>query len=333
MASTQTGLWALMAGSFILAATHSINPDHWFPFIMVGRAKKWKTTWVLGLACLAGIGHVGTSVIIGLVGVFAKKGLAKDIAVLLENATPLLLILFGFSYAAYAFYKLRMGAHGHAHGIPLLNRWMGLDPHLYEQDRYEHPHNPMHDHVHDHDHHHPHDSDHGHTHTGGFTIGKINLQLHNMDLHIGILHDDHIHDYDTSIEENHNHRHVHEGTVHHHEHVHRMGAGAGNHAHVANQSSNLQSKNAGWGLVAILGLTPCIALLPLTFAAVKYGTTAIILVNITFALATIGTILVFTWLGYLGLSWIKLEFFDRYGDVIAGIIIGLIGVATKLFGL
>jgi hypothetical protein len=95
----------------------------------------------------------------------------------------------------------------------------------------------------------------------------------------------------------------------------------------------LKNERAGLGLVAILGLTPCIALLPMTFAAVKYGTMAIILVNVSFALTTIGTILILTWLGYLGLAWIKLGFFDEYGDIIAGVIIGLIGVATKVFEL
>ena len=87
----------------------------------------------------------------------------------------------------------------------------------------------------------------------------------------------------------------------------------------------------GWSQYS--GLTPCIALLPLTFAAVKYGTAAVILVNIAFTVGTLGTIIIFTWLGYLGLSWIKLEFFEQYGDVIAGAIIGLLGLATKVFAL
>ena len=59
---TQAGLWTLLVATFTLAATHTVSPDHWFPFVMVGRANKWKTSWVLLLALLAGIGHVGTSV-------------------------------------------------------------------------------------------------------------------------------------------------------------------------------------------------------------------------------------------------------------------------------
>jgi ABC-type nickel/cobalt efflux system permease component RcnA len=259
------GLWALMAAAFLLATTHSINPDHWFPFVMVGRAKKWKTSWVLGLACVAGIGHVGTSVVIGLMGVYAKKGTASDIAIFLENATPLLLILFGFGYAVYATYKLRVGQHGHSHGIAFINRWLGIDPHNYiykgHKRRYDH--------------------DHGHTHGTG-------------------------------------------GTAENHDH------GAEEHLR---STSRLRSKNAGWGLVAILGLTPCIALLPLTFASVKYGTMAIIFVNIVFALSTIATILLMTWLGFLGLAFVRFDFFDEYGEIIAGVIIGLMGMMIKLLGL
>ena len=97
---SQAGLWTLIVATFTLATTHTVSPDHWFPFVMVGRANKWRTSWILGLALLAGIGHVGTSVFIGLVGVFAESGVSKDIATFLENATPMLLIVFGFGYAA-----------------------------------------------------------------------------------------------------------------------------------------------------------------------------------------------------------------------------------------
>jgi len=348
---SSVGAWTLLTATFILAATHTVSPDHWFPFIMVGRANKWKVSWVLGLAILAGIGHVGTSVFIGLMGVFAEKGVSKDIATFLENATPMLLIVFGFGYAAYAFYKQRVGAHGHSHGIPFVNKWLGIDPHAYELP--------------------------GHTHSNDYlidlTIGGVELYLHNMELHINFVHDDHLHGYDATSEEDHDHAHAHgDEVVHNHKHQHWVkgleghvhGDGAhhthdehlptheahshshGDHArghsdhghtdthheHGASKGS-LKDKKAGWGLVAILGLTPCIALLPLTFAAVKYGTMVIILVNVVFAAATIGTIVLFTWLGYLGLSWIKLEFFDKYGDIIAGTIIGLLGVATKVFEL
>ena len=318
----ETGLWALMIATFTLAVTHSINPDHWFPFVMVGRANKWKVSWVLVLAVVAGIGHVGTSVVIGLVGVFAEKGTSKDIAIFLESATPILLMVFGFSYAAYAFYKQRVGAHGHSHGIPIINKWLGIDPHAYDLPGGHHVHKGEDYHKHD-DHKNAHE-EHSHDHDGDHSNDHEEHE-HSHDTH-GHDHEKHGHTHD---EHDHGHAHDnHEHTPSHHEHgqTHKQ------HEH-GKPKADLKGKKAGWALVAIIGLTPCIALLPLTFAAVKYGTMAIILVNVSFAVATIGTIMLFTWLGLMGLSWIKLEFFDEYGDIIAGVIIGLLGLATKVFEL
>ena len=340
----ETGLLTLMIATFTLAVTHSINPDHWFPFVMVGRANKWKVTWVLLLAVVAGIGHVGTSVAIGLIGVFAEKGTSKDIAIFLESATPILLMVFGFSYAAYAFYKQRVGAHGHSHGIPIVNKWLGIDPHAYELPSEGRHHS------------------HADEEVVGVRLGKVELYLHNMELHIAVGHADHDHHYDVTEDENHDHEHEHGEVTHSHEHQHHAGD-VHNHAHESHdhgkhshnheehaheghdhghahkkhehgtQEADLKGKRAGWALVAIIGLTPCIALLPLTMASVKYGTMAIILVNISFAIATIGTIVVLTWLGLMGLSWIKLEFFEKNGDIITGLIIGFIGLAVKVFEL
>jgi hypothetical protein len=365
VAYSNVGFLTLMVATFVLATTHTLSPDHWFPFVLVARANKWTLPMALTLACLAGLGHVLTSVAIGLVGVFAEAGLSKDIAQFFENATPMLLIIFGFGYAAYAFYKQRVGAHGHSHGIPIINKWLGIDPHAYEL--------PEHDHDHE----------------DGLHIGHVNLYLHNMELHIEINHDDHLHGYDATKEENHDHRHAHgDEAVHEHKHSHREsgihehdhgeehehshdshshahdehdhdhddhGHSHKNHGHDHEEhghdhndhehhyehnghehdhkKTDLKDRRAGWGLVIILALTPCIALLPLTFAAVKYGTMAVILVNISFTVGTVLTIMLFTWLGLKGLSWIKFEFFEEYGDIIAGVIIGLLGIATKVLEL
>lgn len=306
-----------MIGTFTLAATHTVSPDHWFPFVMVGRANNWKTPWVLMLALIAGVGHVGTSVAIGMVGVFAESGTSKEVAEFLENATPMMLMIFGFEYAAYALYKQQVGAHGHSHGIPIINKWLGINESAYAL--------PGEDHSHD---------------ITFSVFGWFIIYIHKLDLVVCVIHDDHMHSYDATTEEDHEHAHYHGDLLHEHKHTHKVqGVDGFVHDHGENNLTgsegitDLKNKRAGWGLVAILGLTPCIALLPMTFAAVKYGTLAVILVNIAFAIGTLGTIVLFTWLGYLGLSWIKLDFFEKYGDVIAGAIIGLLGLATKIFEL
>ena len=311
---SNAGLWTLIVATFTLATTHTVSPDHWFPFVMVGRANNWKTAWVLMLALIAGIGHVGTSVGIGLMGVFAETGTSKSVAEFLESATPMLLMIFGFGYAGYALYKQWTGEALHVHGIRFVNRWLGINEQVYEL-----PENPEED-----------------TSIPVFT--RIGLWLHKKGLIADVAHDDHMHSFDATEEEDHEHVHEHGTLVHEHPHFHKVkGIDGAVHEHgelTEEQSAfDLKDKKAGWGLVAILGLTPCIALLPLCFASVKYGTMAVILVNVSFTVGTLGTILIFTWLGYLGLSWIKLDFFEKYGDVIAGAIIGLLGLATKVFEL
>ncbi len=306
---TQPGLWTLLIATFTLAATHTVSPDHWFPFVMVGRASKWRLSWVLLLALIAGAGHVCTSVAIGLVGVFAEKGASKTIAGRLEETTPWLLMGFGFGYAAYALYKQYAGTKRHSHGIPMLNKWLGISEHAYDLPGQAH----------------------SHAQDINFHIGKkFIIYLHKMDIRVYATHDDHLHSYDATTENDHSHKHYHGELLHEHKHTHKSVGFVHSHDEYshAGGAGQLKDKRAGWGLVAILGLTPCIALLPLTFTAVKYGTAAVILVNISFAVGTLGTIVLFTWLGYLGLSWIKLDFFEEYGDVIAGVIIGLLGVAT-----
>ena len=124
-------LIVIFTGTVLLAITHTISPDHWFPFVMLGRANDWSLTRILLLATLAGIGHVGTSVVIGMMGVLASKELSECFADIAENATCILLMTFGFGYAIWA---LKRG--GHHHGIS--SHIHAHDNGNYKNDVYEH---------------------------------------------------------------------------------------------------------------------------------------------------------------------------------------------------
>jgi hypothetical protein len=187
------------------------------------------------------------------------------------------------------------------------------------------------------------EEDHEHKHTHGDEAvhehkhrhRKSGLDGHDHEEEDGHIHSGHSHAHgehdDDHDDHGHPHKsHGHDHEEHEHDHGHRPAHKGHEHDH---KKTNLKDKRAGWGLVIILALTPCIALLPLTFAAVKYGTMAVILVNISFTVGTVFTIMLFTWLGLKGLSWIKFEFFEEYGDIIAGVIIGLLGIATKVLEL
>ncbi|MDY6893490.1 MAG: hypothetical protein SVO26_07250 [Chloroflexota bacterium] len=127
------------------------------------------------------------------------------------------------------------------------------------------------------------------------------------------------HEHDPGVEHTHEHDHEH---VHDHEH---------SHEHL--QSYNQGGTRAGYGLVVIIGLTPCVALLPIVFAATPLGFSSVLSIMAVFFAATLGTILLVTTLALTGLQLIRLEFFEKHGEVITGLVIALIGFLVVGMGM
>ena len=95
-----------------------IGPDHYIPFIMLGKARSWslsKTSWI---TVLCGIGHVLGSVLLGLLGVafgFALN-MVEGIESVRGQVASWLLIGFGVAYGAWGLrLGLRASEHIHAH--------------------------------------------------------------------------------------------------------------------------------------------------------------------------------------------------------------------------
>ncbi len=258
-----TEIAVLFAATFSVAFFHTISPDHWLPFVMVGRSQKWPILKTELVALAAGIGHVGTSVLIALVGIFIGAELSERFASIAEVATGSALIAFGFGYALYMWRK-----GGHAHFTIGSKRLAG-------------------GHVHSHD------DDHEH-------------QVH-----------DHSHDDDPFPSPDHSGSHGDHGHGH-------------SHARLIDLA---EEPKAPYTLVIIMGLTPCVALLPLAFAAASHGAAITTGVIVLFAVATIVPILILTFLGSKGLSFVRLRWFDKYGDIVTGIVIGCIGLMTMFLGL
>ena len=119
----------------------ALGPDHYLPFIMMGRARRWsmaKTAWI---TFLCGLGHVLSSVVLGLVGVLVGIQVMKleSLEAFRGSIAAWLLIGFGFAYCVWGIRRA------------ILNR-----PH-----RHVHTHDDIgeheHDHTHTHDHTHVHD--------------------------------------------------------------------------------------------------------------------------------------------------------------------------------
>jgi hypothetical protein len=129
-----------------------------------------------------------------------------------------------------------------------------------------------------------------------------------------------------------------------HAHVHRHGAGAA-HAHwhdhlpeTAHQvipsidaepplHEHRHKTSARTALLLILGSSPMVEGIPAFFAAGKYGIGLIIAMSIVFAVSTIVTYVLLCVYSTAGLQRVRLGAFERYGEVLSGAFIALVGVA------
>ncbi|MBN2376624.1 MAG: sulfite exporter TauE/SafE family protein [Sedimentisphaerales bacterium] len=71
-------IWILAITAAGIGFTHTLfGPDHYLPFIMMSVARKWSRTKTMWITFLCGLGHIGSSVVLGLIGVATGVALSK----------------------------------------------------------------------------------------------------------------------------------------------------------------------------------------------------------------------------------------------------------------
>jgi hypothetical protein len=98
------------------------------------------------------------------------------------------------------------------------------------------------------------------------------------------------------------------------------------HAHGHLLSRWSRGTPTGGALVAIIGISPCVLMQPILFAAAAESVVAAVASAAGFAACTIGTMIGVTWAAMHGMRRLDLRFFRRYGDLISGLLIAAIGV-------
>src|SRR5882724_9406742 len=110
-------LFALSLTAISISSIHTISgPDHYLPFIVLSRSGKWSAfkTYLLTIVC--GLGHILSSVILGLIAVVLGWQLNKIawFQDLRGNISSLALLLFGIAYLIYGLWQaFRNKAHKH----------------------------------------------------------------------------------------------------------------------------------------------------------------------------------------------------------------------------
>jgi hypothetical protein len=104
----------LLASAASVAFFHALAPDHWVPFVALAQGSRWSLRKLSLVTVLAGIGHVASSLLLGLIGLWA--GLAihglKSTESMRGQVGIWLLIGFGVAYAVWGF---KHAQHVHPH--------------------------------------------------------------------------------------------------------------------------------------------------------------------------------------------------------------------------
>lgn len=127
-----------------------LGPDHYLPFLVIGRARHWGLGRTLALAMACGVGHVASSVVLGLAGAAAGAALG-DLEALEAQRGELAgwsLLVSGLVYTAWGTWRaLRHGPHRHVHLHP--DGTVHRHPHDHESRAghgtvggHQHPHAP-----------------------------------------------------------------------------------------------------------------------------------------------------------------------------------------------
>ena len=114
-----TDITILLFTAASIGFLHTLTgPDHYLPFIVMGKARNWNMSRTLWITFLCGMGHVGSSIAIGAIGIALGLGVKKLVIVesFRGNLAAWAFIAFGFIYFLWGMWKAIKGKpHKHVH--------------------------------------------------------------------------------------------------------------------------------------------------------------------------------------------------------------------------
>ncbi|UCF79201.1 MAG: sulfite exporter TauE/SafE family protein [Candidatus Eiseniibacteriota bacterium] len=135
-------LMILVGTAATLGLVHTlVGPDHYLPFIAMSKARRWTMRRTVWITVLCGVGHVASSIVLGLIGIAA--GITLKRLELVESTrgeiAAWLLMAFGLLYLSWGIVRIfrdRKHTHSHLHA---------------DGTRHEHVHTHITSHTHPHD--------------------------------------------------------------------------------------------------------------------------------------------------------------------------------------
>jgi nickel/cobalt transporter (NicO) family protein len=279
----------LVAAVAAVGILHTIVPDHWLPITLLARQRGWSKRETAVAALRAGVGHVLSTLAIGAAVWLAGVAVAARFGHLVDIASSLALVGFGGWIALSAWQELR----------------------------------PSHPHRHGHDRRHPHRHGDGPVHSHHDAAARSAREPAPADdpLYLPLP-------GGAAVLSRHMHMHRHgRGSVHDHWHDHIAATDHPIFAAAAPPHEHRHKTTGRASLVLILGSSPMVEGIPAFFAAARYGAALIGLMALVFAASTIATYVLLCVSSAAGLQRVRLGPVERYGEVLSGGFIALVGLA------
>jgi hypothetical protein len=231
--------YALMSVAVATALLHTLIPDHWLPFVLIGNARGWGAGTTMTVSGVSALIHVGLSIVLGIVALAIGKVAASAVGETLERSGAGLLVVFGVGYAIWSW---RKG---------------------------------------------------GHFHPGG---AKAHLEVAgaSCDGHEGHGNPQHL------------------------------------HYHADDQLIAGKAGPDAWWLAFIIGINPCVLILPVIMASAAQGSRAVAAVCIAYAVPSMILMVGLSTLGVAGGRRIRLPLAARHMELISGLLIAGLGVLILL---
>jgi hypothetical protein len=291
-----TGL-LLVGAVAAVGVLHTIVPDHWLPIALIARERGWSSAETARAALQAGTGHVLSTLAIGLAVWAAGVAVAQRFGQFVDAASGIALIGFGGWVGFSAWRELHpTGGYGPGHS---------------------HADDPIDGHGH-HQHSHPHDA----PFPGEHQLAPADDRLYAPLRGDAALLTRHVHVHRHGAAAAHTHWHDHFPAT-----AHPVLAGFAAEPPLHTHRHKTTARTA---LLLILGSSPMVEGIPAFFAAAKYGVGLILPMAAVFALSTITAYVLLCVNATAGLHRLRLGAFERYGEVLSGGVIALVGL---IFGL
>ena len=91
-------MYNIIIGSLLISLLHAVIPNHWLPVLAIGRKEGWTLGETSRVTFIAGMAHVISTVIIGLLLGIIGSELTQHIEHFTRYIAPAVLILMGFYF-------------------------------------------------------------------------------------------------------------------------------------------------------------------------------------------------------------------------------------------